>query len=142
MTDDKGACEGPYKIREGYNYGVVGPGIPNECEKYDLTDDLSLFFSLGPIEYFTEKAKKLREEKSLAEEGSGDRMNETEILVNSSGRCTRIRLCEGYFEQNNSDDAERIILGQIKRAIIQNKIAAKEEKKGLDNASQDTTKTT
>mgnify|MGYP000928070876 CR=1 FL=1 len=69
-------------------------------------------------------------------------MNETEILINSSGRCTRIRLCEGYFEQNNSDDAERIILGQIKRAIIQNKIAAKEEKKGIDNASQDTTKTT
>ncbi len=37
MTDDKGAGEGPYKIRDGFNRGVVGPGIPSGEEEYDLS---------------------------------------------------------------------------------------------------------
>ena len=37
MTDDKGAGEEPYKLRDGFNYGVVGPGIPSKEEEYDLS---------------------------------------------------------------------------------------------------------
>ena len=33
--------EGPYRIRKGFNYGVVGPGIPNTEEEYDLTPDIA-----------------------------------------------------------------------------------------------------
>ena len=33
--------DGPYRIREAFNYGVVGPGIPNTEEKYDLTPDIA-----------------------------------------------------------------------------------------------------
>lgn len=35
--DDKGAGEEPYKLRDGFNYGVVGPGIPSKEEEYDLS---------------------------------------------------------------------------------------------------------
>ena len=37
MTDDEGAGDGPYKLRDGFNYGVVGPGIPSKEEEYDLS---------------------------------------------------------------------------------------------------------
>ena len=33
--------EGPYRIRKGFNFGVVGPGIPNTEEQYDLTPDIA-----------------------------------------------------------------------------------------------------
>ena len=33
--------EGPYRIRKGFNFGVVGHGIPNTEEQYDLTPDIA-----------------------------------------------------------------------------------------------------
>ena len=54
--------EGPYRIRKGFNYGVVGPGIPNTEEEYDLTPDIAnMIYAEGrkAAESYTEKMIKL-----------------------------------------------------------------------------------
>lgn len=83
MTDDKGAGEEPYKLRDGFNYGVVGPGIPSKEEEYDLSPRVAnMIFNEGR-KAERERCAKIAEKEVVLDIAS---LESGEFYSNSAGR--------------------------------------------------------
>jgi hypothetical protein len=121
------ASEGPYSV-VGHPHGGVGIVGPGNDGSYCGMARYQAEEFVGNLNKAYAEGRKAAEEFYFGDELP----NNTKIFIKSSGRVVRIILGEGYFEQNNQEAAQRILISEMRKAITINREAAEKEARGIE----------